>query len=240
MGIGIGVWEAPVTSVFGVEEPPLPWYWRHYVPPKWAALSNYTASHRSTDCHENLTSRMPFSWLLDSASKALEHVSRGLNPTRGMYVCVCTCVGRSPATGRIPCPEESWSMFIKDIQNLPFPPLTPPPSKKKMGALGDKISTIAWRWIAIFTRIKTAGAQETHRFPHTLRTLNDGVEEFCKHLTDFLSWTVGNWLSFDFCCSPWELTMEDFQEVLPEVTSFDFHTIFPYNGREVDSSNPSD
>jgi hypothetical protein len=34
--------------------------------------------------------------------------------------------------------------------------------------------------------------------------------------------------------------MEDFQEVLPEVTSFDCHTIFLYNRREVDSPNPSD
>jgi hypothetical protein len=93
------------------------------------SLSDYTASHLSTDCHENLKSRMPFSWLLHSTSKALEHVSRGLNPTRGMYMYVyaCTCVGRGPATGRIPCPEKAWSKCIKDIQNLhsPFSPSPP-------------------------------------------------------------------------------------------------------------------
>jgi hypothetical protein len=93
------------------------------------SLSNYTASHLSTDCNENLKSRMPFSWFLHSASTALEHVSHGLNPTRGMYmyVYVSPCVARRLATGRIPCPEESWSKCIKDVQNPPF--LTPSPQK---------------------------------------------------------------------------------------------------------------
>ena len=88
------------------------------------SLSDYTASHLSTDCHENLKSRI--SWLLHSASTALEHVSHRLNPTRAMYmyVYVCPCVGRGLATGRIPCPEESWSKCIKDIRN-PLPFLTP-------------------------------------------------------------------------------------------------------------------
>ena len=50
------------------------------------SLSNHTALHLSTDCHENLKSRMPFSCLLHSACKALEHGSHGSNPTRGRYM----------------------------------------------------------------------------------------------------------------------------------------------------------
>jgi len=70
------------------------------------SVSDYTASRLGTDCHENLKSRMPFSCLLHSACKALEHVSRGLNPMY-MYVYVCTYVGRSPATVKFPVPRNT-------------------------------------------------------------------------------------------------------------------------------------
>jgi hypothetical protein len=75
---------------------------------------------------------------------------------------------------------------------------------------------------------------------HTLRTLNVGWRN-SEALDRHFKLDCRKLAVFDFCCSPYELTLEDFQEVLlrshPSTATPSFCIT---EGKEVDSPNPSD